>query len=150
VQDELSSIDAVLDDLLNYRWNLSEVSLDRELQQVRRNWAGLIALTLDSDDVDGLTVDARTQENITNAVNEAITNAVRHGRAQHVDVSLAVDSGLITLTCTDDGEGPTEGSPGLGSTLFDSISQGVWELRAQAPHGSKLVMSIAPDGAPRT
>lgn len=150
VQEELTSIDAVFDDLLNHRWNMTDASLESELDQIRKNWNGLISLTLDSHALTGLSLSAATQEDLTNAVNEAITNAVRHGRAQHVDVSLAVASGLITLTCTDDGEGPTEGSPGLGSTLFDSISQGVWELRAQAPHGSKLVMSIAPDGAPRT
>lgn len=36
---------------------------------------------------------------------EAVTNAVKHGRATHIDVSLAVDDKFITLTLIDDGVG---------------------------------------------
>ena len=43
-------------------------------------------------------------------VQEAIANAVRHGGAKHVDVTLDQDQGVLTLRIDDDGSGLPEGT----------------------------------------
>ncbi len=40
-------------------------------------------------------------------VQEALTNALRHGRAQHAEVRLAATPGVLDLEVTDDGQGPS-------------------------------------------
>ncbi len=46
---------------------------------------------------------------------EAISNAVRHGRARHVSVTLAADEGGLRLEVRDDGSGwPSDGRPPTG------------------------------------
>jgi signal transduction histidine kinase len=39
---------------------------------------------------------------------EAITNAIKHGKAGHIDIGLEVENGIATLTITDDGTGISE------------------------------------------
>jgi signal transduction histidine kinase len=53
---------------------------------------------------------------------EAINNAVRHGQAQNVIISLALSNGDIALTVEDDGAGLPEGvnqSKGMGLRIMD-------------------------------
>jgi signal transduction histidine kinase len=57
-----------------------------------------------------------TTFNLYRLVQEAVTNAVRHGRAKSIMVSLAVDqAGALTVSVADDGTGlPEFSEPGLG------------------------------------
>lgn len=47
---------------------------------------------------------------------EAVNNAIKHGRPKHVTVSLHGDEGVVTLRVRDDGMGfdPAAGSDGMG------------------------------------
>ena len=66
---------------------------------------------------------------ICRIVEEGVANAMRHGSALTVAVALAPNAdGTLTITITDDGTGPTGGSPGLGSTIFDQASTVPWTL----------------------
>lgn len=54
-------------------------------------------------------------------VQEAISNSVRHGKAKHVEICAAVESGMLTMTVTDDGSGlsaKTVAQPGLGLRIM--------------------------------
>lgn len=54
-------------------------------------------------------------------VQEAVNNAVKHGKAQHITITLAVVSGALTLTVYDDGIGfPTARPerPGMGLRIM--------------------------------
>src|SRR5262249_7326693 len=63
-----------------------------------------VALRLDLDET--LEVDEAIREAILRVVREAVTNAVRHGRANMVSVSLRQDpASLARLTVVDDGVG---------------------------------------------
>lgn len=66
------------------------------------------------------------------AIEEAITNAFRHGKASEVHVSLT----KYCLKVSDDGLGPIGGSLGLGSLAFRQLGQ--WELVAGENGGSVL------------
>lgn len=53
---------------------------------------------------------------------EAVSNAVRHGRASQVTISIVADDGIVVLTIDDDGTGldPSRVT-GLGSRMFDEL-----------------------------
>jgi PAS domain S-box-containing protein len=64
-----------------------------------------------------LTLDEHAGNHLYRVAQEAVSNAVRHGSASHVGISLAVHPGSITLTIADDGCGIQPGVPssdGLG------------------------------------
>jgi two-component system, NarL family, sensor histidine kinase DevS len=72
---------------------------------------------------------------------EALSNAVRHARASHVEVAVEVRDGHIRLTVTDNGIGP--GEP------FDERS-GLLNMRGRAgDHGGTLTISPGPAGGTR-
>ncbi len=53
--------------------------------------------------------------NLIRIAQEAITNAIRHGRARHLLVELGTDETALTLDVADDGHGmPHEAIPGSG------------------------------------
>lgn len=67
-------------------------------------------------------------------VEEAISNAYRHGKATKVKVTL--DDSERVLTVNDDGFGPKEGPKGLGSYIFESI--GPWSITALESGGTRF------------
>ena len=53
---------------------------------------------------------------------EIVSNAVRHGAAANISISMSLDSSSVEIVSTNDGSvDPGESSKGLGSTLFDNI-----------------------------
>jgi two-component system sensor histidine kinase UhpB len=83
------------------------------------------------------------------AAQEGITNALRHGHAQHLQLCVdAVDSGL-TLTLTDDGDGlPADWSERAGHYGLRWLAEraqalrGRLELAAGAPRGAVLRLAL--------
>ena len=70
-------------------------------------------------------------------VAEALSNAVRHGRAQHVTVSLARTSEGVEVAVADDGTGtlaPREGGVGLQS-MHERAEEIGGRLRAESVTG---------------
>ncbi len=69
-------------------------------------------------------------------VEEAISNAYRHGKAATVKVTLSEDEQVLIVD--DDGFGPKEGPKGLGSYIFDSI--GPWSIKALETGGTRFTL----------
>jgi signal transduction histidine kinase len=62
--------------------------------------------------------DAASSTHFYRIAQEAITNAIKHGKAKHINISLEKIDGVITLTITDDGAGlPENASNGQGLGL---------------------------------
>ncbi|MEY4640744.1 MAG: hypothetical protein RLZZ227_738 [Pseudomonadota bacterium] len=80
-------------------------------------------------------LDADQQINLYRIVQEALTNAARHARAERVDVALTQDSGRFQLTLSDDGCGYEPGAAQTGMGL-----SGIRE-RCQALHGTLNVVT---------
>jgi signal transduction histidine kinase len=75
-------------------------------------------------------------------VEEAIANAIRHGRAKRISISSTfTDEGAISLEVIDDGTGPKGGSPSFGSALLDQASRGNWSLKGTT-QGTELKVLI--------
>lgn len=77
-----------------------------------------------SGDVEGL-VDPVSVGRI---VEEGITNGIRHGAAQEIDVSVTSDGDFAVIEVVDDGEGPRRGTPGLGTAMIEHATGGQWSL----------------------
>jgi two-component sensor histidine kinase len=107
--------------------------VSEELSRLLVMWEGVLSteLVLSSSDEDVSKVDTR---NIIHVVEEAFSNALRHGLATEVKVLLAPTNAGVSLTVIDNGIGPRDGSPGLGSSLFNSIAGSNWSL-SRGPEG---------------
>jgi signal transduction histidine kinase len=83
-------------------------------------------------------------------VQEALTNAVRHGKANHVRVSFWVNAGELRLTITDNGKGAFEVVKGIGLTGMEErigalggtvqigrAAEGGFSLAVQVPLGEQ-------------
>ena len=98
-----------------------EFSLDLEVE-----WDERVDDLLGRDPVAGAALVA--------AAGEAITNAVRHGHATRVDITVRVQVGdTIAVSVTDDGQradgsaSPGHGAPGMGTATLDAVCLG-WTL----------------------
>ena len=110
--------------------NLQEESKFRCLQ-----WADLIEIEVNClvrQDLPGVPI-----RRFGGAVEEAITNAVRHGNASTMKIDIRLnDAGYLQCTFIDDGSGVASDSVnGIGSAIFDRITSGNWSRtnRTDAP-----------------
>lgn len=97
-------------------------------------WRGILeaTVTIEPDLVD----DTGLSHSIEQIVEEALTNAARHGRARSVAISVRREpSGDVLVTVDDDGRGPADGAPALGSALLDRVTGGQWSLTHSSPLG---------------
>ena len=74
---------------------------------------------------------------------EGISNAVRHGVASRLAITLSKDGDLMKLQIEDDGFGPRNGTLGLGTALFEDATNGNWQLEALDRGGSLLTLNLA-------
>ena len=113
-----------------------------ELSRLMVMWEGILSteLVLASSDEEVSKIDTR---NIIHVVEEAFSNALRHGRATEATILLIPTNSGISLTVIDNGIGPRDGSPGLGSSLFNSIAGSNWSLtRGPDGVGTQLNLQI--------
>jgi signal transduction histidine kinase len=112
-------------------------TLDAAVAQAAEEVAGRVGVRLRLNLDEGIEVPAVTREALVRIVREAVSNTVRHGKAETVTVALSSDNGT-RLRVRDDGVGfdPSDGGgPGFGLT---SMSE-----RARAL-GGELHVSSAP------
>ena len=98
------------------------------MAEIAKRWQGIVKL-----DVQFSTTP--TPE-ICEAIEEAISNAYRHGKAKHISVSLTAAELLVT----DDGYGPTGGESGVGTHYFSTL--GPWSLTPRQQGGAELRISL--------
>ncbi len=92
-------------------------------------WKDLIEIEIDcsiAKDPDWLPIDQ-----FGAVVEEAISNAFRHGQATKLAISIHLnDDGWLECNFTDNGIGVAGNQPaGLGSSIFDVIAKGNWSLK---------------------
>lgn len=113
-----------------------------ELSNLMVMWEGILSTEVEivGSDVNTSTIDVR---NIVHAVEEAFANALRHGLATEAQIIIETNDVGIALTVIDNGLGPRDGDPGLGSSLFNSIAGSNWSLtRGPEGVGAQLNLQI--------
>jgi signal transduction histidine kinase len=66
---------------------------------------------------------------------EALTNSAKHGFAHKVRIIISASKNSLSIDVEDDGLGPRNGQPGLGTHLFMSMPNASWSLMRSATLG---------------
>ena len=107
-------------------------------EKLENSWRGILNITFT-----GLEFTAGlTAQLITPVLEEAISNSVRHGKAEKVAVEFALEEDELFLIISDDGFGPRNGKSNLGSSLFSLVSKGNWTLTPIPTGGSRLKIEL--------
>lgn len=122
------------------------VSMREEILRKISLWEGLCDISVDFDPQfdDGQHAGSR---DVGRIVEEAITNAIRHGDAQRVSIFVHVVGDDVEIRVSDDGRELREGSPGLGTALLDSLAPGNWSLSRSDQKTTLTVLLPAPSEA---
>lgn len=109
------------------------------LSKLTQAWKGIATVTVDVPDT--LEPDAAWRS-ASEAVEECVTNAVRHGRATRVAVLCRQAPDAIEITIDDDGSGSSgsEGS-GLGQSWMSRVTGGQWSV-TPSPTGATVALRI--------
>jgi signal transduction histidine kinase len=116
--------------------------LTHELRHLQKMWDGVLITDLvfvGSEE----TISAIDTRNIIHVIEESFSNALRHGLATEVKIIVISTEAGISVSAIDNGLGPRAGTPGLGSSLFNSIAGSNWSLsRGPDGVGSQLNLQI--------
>ena len=107
---------------------------------IDETWQGMLAIdwVLSAD-----LIEPRVLEHVGNVVQECLANASIHGAATEARVRIAMEANGVLVEITDNGSGPGEGTPGLGSAVLTEASTGQWTITA-VPTGGAHVRAILP------
>lgn len=108
------------------RVDVSEERTDDHIDRISRSWASLMDLSITGWHEVGAPSEAQA---VTRIVEEALTNAYRHGGASAVEVVITREPSGLRVRVIDDGAGPPkDAQPGLGSAVLDSLAPRDWSL----------------------
>lgn len=106
-------------------------------------WAGLIevrtAIEESAGELTGVLADDAGR-----IVEEALSNAVRHGAATRAVVVVWLEGESVMISVEDNGGQVDIGPPGLGSVMMDDVTGGSWSLIAGAEDGMTLRARLSP------
>lgn len=110
------------------------------LEAIAEAWEGIAVVNLDLEP----NIPAGAAATVGQIVDEAVANAVRHGRAKHVSVLVRLVGSDVEVVVSDDGTGvAADAIPGLGSAWRDEVS--TWEL-VNVNRGARLTARIPLSG----
>lgn len=119
-------------------------SLDDVITRLTTMWSRVCTVDFAADDHvrDAISGDSVLRSTVTEIVTEAMSNAIRHGQAEHVSVLLTTsEPDVLVVRVDDDGRvSATAGGPGLGSAFLDDCTSS-WESIA-SQDGHALVASL--------
>jgi hypothetical protein len=130
----LSKIDLVLQSALEPFE--APITSAKELEEsILAQWSGLVDLNFEFLPKE-MVLTQDTWSLVSGVVEEGVANAVRHGFASSVKISVISSDTDLILSIRDDGTGPRQGSPGIGTAFFNVISND-WILK-HTGSGSQL------------
>jgi signal transduction histidine kinase len=100
-------------------------------------------------DEDVLIPNATAATHLYRITQEAISNSIRHGKPQRIDINLATHKGVTTLTIEDDGSGLPEGwqqGQGLGTRIMAhraAMIGGHFSIEPNPTGGTSVKCSLA-------
>ena len=110
-------------------------SLESSLNKLVALWSSIARIEIN---LTKPTADRLDQSMLLAVVEEGVSNAIRHGLADHVTVTLEVNGRLVI---EDNGMGPKDGAKGLGAKLFLAGSNS-WSLNSREQGGSRLELNL--------
>jgi len=124
-------------------------ALDALVERMRLVHGLQIETTFDLDRESGRTtqrLDPELETAVYRIIQESLTNAARHARADRVDVSVIQRGGEVNVTIADDGQGfdedvPSEGFGLTGMRERVALANGRLEL-SSSPEGTVVTVSV--------
>ena len=140
----LDEVEALFSTAISDYLRVDAADLDRQLTQLAQRWSGFVGIDLtNSLPTSGLSKEEI--KSIVEVVSEAVSNAVRHGLAKNLKITLGKiesNNSQIEIVVEDDGLGPRSGKAGLGTELFNVTSGVNWSLTPANMGGSVLRVRI--------
>ena len=152
VELEQYQIDLALQDLERAKEALSttptsEIDLDKTISNLTSTWAGICDIKFDSSERAKRTVskDANARLCVNEICKEAVSNAVRHGEAKNIKISIdRSEDKLLVIEVSDNGRGlPSKVIPGVGSRMLDDLSVD-WSIASQSAQGRTVLTARLP------
>lgn len=81
-----------------------KVTLEQYLDRFKTNNAGT-QIVLETEGLDGLQLETKTEGTLFNIIQEAANNALKHARAKHIWVRMRRDGPMLHTVVQDDGDG---------------------------------------------
>lgn len=136
LEDVLTTTEAGVDQAA--RIDVSDV-----LARVAQVWSRVANVSLNVEDaaIHACAVDSAAAESVVEVVREAITNAIRHGGAQTVRVTIALEAGQIVVVVVDDGSLTSSTSKGLGTSILDATCAS-WSRERSITGGTVLTCHV--------
>ena len=107
------------------------VTLNHGLTVLGQRWEGILEVAYDTSGVSSF-LDPEDVRAIIDVAEESVSNAVRHGMATAIDITIATSPACISVIASDNGIGPRLGEPGIGSLLYSSLPGAEWSLSENA------------------
>jgi two-component sensor histidine kinase len=148
VQAYNETVDSLLALLSNPGADFEEVSTDLQSEVISRldPWRGLLEINLHIDAEIASLQNSRVRD-IGQVIEELISNSIRHGRAQNIDLKVvrASDQEIEIIAIDDSIVAPLElqNRSGLGTRIFNLASDGRWSLlRVENATEFRLTMGL--------
>jgi signal transduction histidine kinase len=121
----------------------SQVLIVDTLTDIAELWDGTCTVrwTLDHRTVRLLAVSPTTAMSVAEIARECVTNAIKHGRATEVWVTITRSGDRVVLSTLDNGTSTAGGESGLGTRLLDETCA-VWR-REQTDGGTRVTAELA-------
>lgn len=137
----LKRLDVLLDEPLVGALEEKAVDVASALRELISEWSAIADVTLDYRA--HWTGPLEQGQLVVGIAEEAIANAVRHGRAKTIALQV-FDSGPDAVVIVEnDGAAPSIGQPGLGSRWLDQVSHADWTLSPMDGGGMRLRVRLA-------
>jgi two-component sensor histidine kinase len=145
MEQELDRAESLFE--IDFETHMAKVHTDSDsiLNELRQKWMGSLDIRFESGRLIG--VSSYQLLAMNEFLSESLTNAFRHGRATQALVDIRLNSiSQLQISVTDDGVGYIPSHPGLGSAIFDELSNGSWEIRSRSDsHGTVVSIVIQPE-----
>lgn len=140
IDEELESLRVLAQSPLQNFENSSRDDYSEAINQLRITWDGLLAIEVNRES--GELLEKVNVPALPKLLEESLLNAFRHGSATTIQIEARLRKSHLTITITDDGIGPRNGTPGIGSSLYDAFTAS-WRL-SPGPNGigSQLTLEI--------
>lgn len=126
---------------------ISTASLYQRLAEIADNFTRRFGVSIEISHSESVRFNAHTEHHIVRIVQEALINAVRHGKASTLMITSRIDHDTATLTIADNGSGfdAAKRNQGFGITSMrdrvHSLPQGSFAISSSAGNGTQITLS---------
>jgi signal transduction histidine kinase len=126
---------------------IKDIDLHRSIAELSASWRGVCDVSVSVSERASRALKRNTQAMfcVNELMREAVSNAVRHGFAKRVQISLdRLDDINLDFSATNDGiPAPLNRIPGIGSKTFDELTE-EWSIRTDQRSGQTAVRARIP------